>query len=274
MSQGETVLPVSSSTPPDFLPAALDCYRGVLQCLQQAQIPFAVAGAFALHKHTGIWRATKDLDIILEAKYVPDALAALERDGFTTRIEDPVWLAKAFRGDFFVDLITALGNAVLIVDSSWIEAADAIEIFGIPCRVMGAEELIASKIFVSRRERFDGADVAHLIRACGPSLDWDRLRRLLDGHEEMLLWSLIFFSYIYPAHVQLVPRQLWTDLLQHFEDHLRRPRQNEPFRGTVIDPNMFAIDVKEWGERDLYREYCEHHPFLLEALESRKARRG
>jgi len=33
---------------------------------------------------------------------------------------------------------------------------------------------------------------------------------------------------------------------------------------------MFAIDVTEWGERDLYREYRERHPFLLEAIERRQ----
>src|SRR5579875_1432540 len=123
MPQGETALPVSSSTPPDFLPEALDCYRGAVACLQQSNIPFAVAGAFALHQHTGIWRTTKDLDIFLEAGVVPDAMAALERSGFRTSIKDPVWLAKAFCGDYFVDLITALGNAALIVDHSWIARA-------------------------------------------------------------------------------------------------------------------------------------------------------
>jgi hypothetical protein len=33
---------------------------------------------------------------------------------------------------------------------------------------------------------------------------------------------------------------------------------------------MFAIDVNEWGERDLYREYRESHPCLLRIEEERK----
>lgn len=268
MPRGETPLPVSTSQPPEFVPEALRCYQGAVDCLEKAGIPFAIAGAFALHRHTGIWRSTKDLDIFLEAGAVPEALRKLEERGFRTEIKDPVWLAKAHCGEYFVDLITALGNAALLVDASWIERSEPYQLFGVPCRVLGAEEIIASKIFVSRRERFDLADVAHLIRALGERLDWERLRQLMSGHEELLLWSLVFFAYVYPAHVDLVPRELWNALLQGLKNHLDAPRADAPFRGTLIDPNMFAIDVKEWGERDLYRENCEHHPRLLEAVES------
>jgi hypothetical protein len=267
MLEEDPVLPVSSSSPPEFLPEALDCYRGVLESLRQAEIPYAIAGAFALHQHTGIWRVTKDLDVVVEAKLAGPALSRLHAMGFETYIKDPVWLAKAVRGEYFVDLITALGNAVLMVDASWIERAVPSEVFGVPCRVLAAEENIASKLFVTRRERFDGADVAHLIRACGERLDWDRLQQLMEGHEELLLSSLIFFAYIYPSRAGVVPRQVWTGLLDRLNKHLRHSGSDEPFRGTLIDPNMFAIDVEEWGERDLYREYCERHPFLLRAID-------
>lgn len=240
------------------------CYREAVESLAHAGIPFAIAGAFALHQHTGIWRSTKDLDIFLEPALVPEALENLELRGFKTEIKDPVWLAKAYCGDYFVDLITALGNAAMVVDRSWIERSEPYRLFGVECRVLGAEEIIATKLFVSRRERFDLADVVHLIRALGGRLDWNRLQYLMSGHEELLLWSLVFFAYVYPAHVELVPRSLWNVLLKGLENHLDLPQADAPFRGTLIDPNMFAIDVKEWGERDLYRENCEQHPHLLE----------
>lgn len=264
MSEEEQVLPVSSSTPPDLVPEALECYRGVLDALSKAGISFAVAGAFALHKHTGIWRNTKDLDVVLEAKSVPRALSSLRQMGFETHIQDPIWLAKAWRGEYFVDLITALGNAVLIVDKSWLDRTEPYKVFDVSCPVLAAEEMIASKVFVSRRERFDGADVAHLIRACGGHLDWERLQQLLEGHWELLLWSLVFFAYVYPSDLDLIPRQLWNKLAGQLEERIRQPNQREPFRGTLIDPNMFAIDVKEWGERDLFLEYYKRHPSLLE----------
>lgn len=213
--------------------------------------------------HTGIWRTTKDLDLLLEAKHVPRALRQLRQAGFDTYIEDPVWLAKAARGSYFVDLITGVGNASLIVEPSWIDRAVSAEVLGVPCKVLAAEEMIASKVFVTRRERFDGSDVAHLIRSCGERLDWNRIQRLLEPHWEMLLWSLLLFAYVYPRHIRLVPQRLWMDLTARFAEKIAHPLTDAPFRGSLVDPKMFAIDVDEWGERDLYRELCDNHPCPL-----------
>ncbi len=47
-----------------------------------------------------------------------------------------------------------------------------------PTRVLAAEELIASKLFVNFRERFDGADMVHIIFGTSGRLDWQRLRQL------------------------------------------------------------------------------------------------
>lgn len=266
MSQGDTPLPVTSSTEPEWAFEAEECYRDVIQALQEGQIPYAVGGGFALHKHTGIWRTTKDLDLLLEARHIPCAMAQLRKAGFETMVKDPVWLAKAIRGNYFVDLITGVGSASIWVDASWIERAPTDQILGLPCRVLAAEEMIASKVFVTRRERFDGADVAHLIRACGDRLDWQRILDLLGCHWELLYWSLVLYAYIYPANTALVPERIWVELNTRFQEHVRHPQKDAPFRGSLVDPLMFAIDVNEWGERNLYHEYCERHPFLLDRV--------
>lgn len=259
MSMEDARLPVSSSSEPAWTFEARSCYRDVLQALERAGIPCAVGGAFAFHRHTGIWRTTKDLDLILVPGALSAALAQLAAAGFETCVADPVWLAKAIRGEYFVDLITGVGNASLVVDPSWIELAIPDEILGVPCRILGAEELLASKSFVARRERFDGADVVHLIRACGDGLNWNRVLELLGTHWELLLWSLVLFAYVYPGRTDLVPERLWADLTSRFLDRVTHPHPEFPSRGTLVDPLMFAIDVNEWGERDLYREYCEQY---------------
>jgi hypothetical protein len=264
MSTEGPPLPVTTSAEPKWAFEARTCYRDVAQAMHLARIPCAVGGAFAFHRHTGIWRTTKDLDLVLPAAAVPPALAQLAAAGFETRVTDPVWLAKALRGDSFVDLITGVGNAALQVDDTWIERAVPHEILGVPCRVLAAEELLASKLFVARRERFDGADVVHLIRACGDRLDWDRIQQLLGEHWELLLGSLVLFAYVYPGRTGLVPRHLWNGLTSRFLDRVTHPHPETPSRGTLVDPLMFAIDVNEWGERDLYREYCEKHPSPLD----------
>ena len=226
-------------------------------------IPFVVGGAFAIHRHTGIWRTTKDIDFFLPPAWIPAAFERLRQIGFETNVEDPVWLGKARRGEHFVDLITGVGNASQVIDQSWIDRGPAEIVLGVPCRVLGVEECIASKNFVAFRERFDGADVTHLIKSCGRTLDWPRIYDLMGEHWELLYWSLILFAYVYPAHTDVVPEHVWQDLSQRFADRLRNPDKSAPFRGSLVDPRMFAIDVSEWGERNLYQENCDNHPCLL-----------
>src|SRR5262245_55089015 len=91
--------------------------------LEKHKVPYAVAGAFALQQHTGICRFTKDLDIFLTHRHVNAALEHLGREGFECEVPDAVWLAKAHRDGFFVDLITGMSNAAIVVDDSWIAAA-------------------------------------------------------------------------------------------------------------------------------------------------------
>jgi hypothetical protein len=255
----EQPLPVSSSEPPTFPPDQRKLFRDVLRLMNDNRVPYVVSGAFALHEHTGIWRQTKDLDLFLPHSEVPRALEIAETAGFNVVVKDPVWLAKITRNGHFVDLISGMSNAVIRVDQSWVDRAIYSEVLGIGTRVLGAEELIASKIFVVRRERFDGADVAHLIYATRDMLDWKRVLDIVGDHWEMLLWSLIFYRYIYPRHANEVPRWVWHELLARFERDLVDPKLDAPFRGSLIDENMFAIDVKEWGlENEIERYRAEH----------------
>ncbi len=242
---------MSSSTPPVFSPVQRALFVEVLRLFVTRHIPFAVSGAFALHQHTGIWRDTKDLDLFLIHEDVPRALDLLMAEDFETEVCDPVWLCKARRAEFFVDLITGMSNAVITVQREWIDRASNADVLGVPVKVLAAEELIASKLFVTRRERFDGADIVHVIHGTGGKLDWDRILHLIGEHWMMLLWMLVLYQYIYPAHSEFVPRTLWDDLLSRLRNELDHPDSNADFRGSLIDEKMFAIDTVEWGMANL-----------------------
>ncbi len=244
-------LPVSTSLEPDFPPEQRALFCDVLRHMNRAQVPYVVSGAFALQQHTGIWRNTKDLDLFLPADVVPQALEHLKHEGFETEIRDPVWLAKAHRDGYFVDLITGMSNAIITVDQSWIDRGSPAEVLGVPTRVLAAEELIASKMFVNFRERFDGADVVHIIFGTRGKLDWQRLLDLLGEHWEILLWELVLFHYVYPAKAYYVPREVWDDLLSRLRKEFEHPNRSAPFRGSLLDDKMFAIDVEEWGMQNL-----------------------
>jgi predicted nucleotidyltransferase len=232
-------------------------FREVLGVLEEKWVPYAVSGAFALRAHTGICRFTKDLDLFMTAKTSCEVFPYLRERGFECDICDPVWLAKARKGDFFVDLITGMSNGVIVVEDSWIERAKPVVVHGIKTRVLAPEELVASKIFVAKRERFDGADIAHVIYGTYGSFDWERELQLVGEHWEMLLWSLLLFRYVYPAQTHYVPAAIWRKLLRRFETQIARPHPDARFRGSLVDENMFAIDTNEWDLANLLEETRE-----------------
>lgn len=255
---------LTSATAPELPPEADALYREVLQAMNEHGVSYAVAGAFALQKYTGIWRLTKDLDLFLKLQDVPAALRYLEQQNFRCETPDPVWLSKAHRGDYFVDLISGMSNAVIVVDDTWIQRAQPAIIAGVQSRIISAEDLIGSKLFVTRRERFDGGDIAHIIYRTRGALDWNRILELAGDHWEMVLWTLILFRYIYPAHTDYVPAAVWNTLLSRYSDLLRNPDPKAPFRGSLVDENLFAIDVNDWGlenVQDAYRDrQLKKHP--------------
>jgi len=166
-----------------------------------------------------------------------------------------VWLYKAHRDGFFVDLITGMSNATIMVEDLWIERAKSATVHGVRTRVLAAEELVASKLFVTRRERFDGADIAHVIYGSQGRLDWQRILQLAGENWEILLWALVLFRFCYPAQTRFVPADLWRELLKRFDAAIAQPDPAARFRGSLIDDKMFAIDLNEWGLDNLMQEY-------------------
>lgn len=241
------VVPETSSAPVQIPEEQELLFREILSLLEHRKIPYAVAGAFALRAQTGICRDTKDLDLFMTAPNAAAVLKLLREEGFECEVCDPVWLFKVHRKDFFVDLITGMSNATIVVDDSWIHRSIPAAVHDIPTRVLAGEELLASKLFVTRRERFDGVDIAHIIYGSRGKLDWQRILNLTGEHWEVLLWHLILFRYAYPAQTHYVPMEVWGGLLRRFERAISERDADASFRGSLIDDKMFAIDLNEWG---------------------------
>lgn len=250
----EHAVPETSSGPISIPEEQRALFREVLELLEKQGTLFCVAGAFALREHTGICRDTKDLDLFLTPANATLALRHLREKGFECEVCDPVWLYKAHRNGFFVDLITGMSNATIVVDDSWIENAKKACVHGVHASVLAAEELVASKLFIARRERFDGAEVAHVIYGTRGKLKWQRILQLVGEHWEMLLWALVLFRYCYPAQTHYVPEEVWSDLMRRFQEAVSRPDQTARFRGSLVDDKQFAIDVNEWGLENVLQE--------------------
>jgi hypothetical protein len=231
-----------------------------LSTLRNAEIPFVVAGAYALHAYTGVYRVTKDLDIFLRRQDVDRALESLAEVSFRTEMLDPVWLAKAYAtNDYFVDLIFSSGNGVTEVDDQWMTRGKSHVIHGLPVLVAPPEEVIWSKAFVCERERFDGADVNHIIYACAEQMDWRHLLSRFGPYWQVLLAHLAFFRFSYPGHADKVPRWLWLELLRRAGEERSDPSLARLCRGTLLSRTQYEIDLDLGGFQDARMEEVESY---------------
>jgi hypothetical protein len=219
-----------------------------IQVLQRAGVPFLVGGAYAFAHYTGLYRDTKDLDLFLRPGDVERALGVLAEDGWRTEHHPEGWLAKGYKGEYFVDLIYSSGNGVAVVDEAWFERALPGRVFGQAVQLIPAEEMLWSKGFVMERERFDGADVNHLIRAVGPKLDWDHILVRFDRYWEVLLAQLMLFRFAYPSDRDVVPDRVMTDLLSRTVETLKTGGEEERVcRGDLLSRVNYRLDIDRWG---------------------------
>src|SRR5207245_1729138 len=207
-------MPLHSLTRQELSEKSRDFYHQLHVVLKKAEIPFLVGGAFALEYYTGVWRYTKDLDIFVRSQDCPRVLQAAAASGFQSEVIFTHWLGKIFHENDFVDVIFSSGNGVAKVDDSWFAHAVRGQILGLDTDVCPVEEMIWSKAFVMERERFDGADIAHLLHACAESLDWDRLSHRFGKHWRILFAHLTLFGFIYPSERRRIPEALMRECLR------------------------------------------------------------
>jgi hypothetical protein len=223
-------------------------YRDVLRALRQADQPFLIGGTYAMARYTRIDRATKDLDLMIRRDDWPAIARALRAAGIYTRLSFPHWLGKAIQGNAQVDIIFNSGNALVSVDETWFARAVPARVLGFNALLCPPEELLWSKSFVMERERFDGADVLHIVLAMGRALDWQHLCERFRGHERVLLAHLILFGYVYPGEAHLIPEWVIRRLLRA-PDSLP-PGGTRLCRGTLLSRAQYLVDVEKWGYRD------------------------
>lgn len=249
-----------------------EVYRRALQALDEAAVRYVVAGAYAIYEHTGIYRQTKDLDLFVEPSFVVPAARALHDAGFVMRLEDLHWLAKAFDGEHFVDLIYGMGNGVAFIDDQWREYSRPGVLAAQPVRIAPAEELIWHRLFINERHRHDMSDVVHLILCVGDTLNWGRIVARVGPHWPLLLAQLQVFSYVYPGYRSNVPAWVMEHLLEQARaDAGKDDEGGDVTRGTLISRFSFAIDVREWGFSDPRAEMvrqARNEPVIRQIAES------
>jgi hypothetical protein len=228
---------------------AAEFYIDALHKLQSTGIPFLIGGAFAFSHYSHVPRDTKDIDVFVKPDDLPRVLDAFEKMGYRTEVPFPHWLGKIHADDHFMDVIFNSGNGVAKVDDLWFDHAPRTNVLGVIVRLSPAEEMIWSKAFIQERERFDGADVMHLLRELGPSLDWPRLLMRFGDYWRVLLSHLIMFGFVYPDKRQNVPTWVTDELLRRLS--VSRPNlQNDKCYGTLLSREQYLHDLERLKYRD------------------------
>ena len=226
-------------------------YREAMEVLNRAGVPFLVGGAFAFIHQAGIDKSTKDLDIFSRPNDVQRLLEACAAAGYESELVFSHWLAKIRSADGFIDVIFSSGNGIAAVDDGWFEHATSETVLGVPVKIAPPEETLWSKAFVMERERYDGADVAHLILAHGERLDWKRLLERFGPHWRVLLAHLILYGFIYPSERSRVPPAVMQELLGRLQAEREQPDPTDPVcYGTLLSWSQYLGDVFGGAFRD------------------------
>ena len=230
---------------------ASDFYVDALSRLERAGIPHLVGGAFAYSWYSKVPRATKDVDIFMRREDVGPALELFRCAGHEVDLLFPHWLGKVRCDEHFVDLIFSSGNGVAQVDDLWFEHSVAAQVLGRTTQLCPPEEMIWSKAFVQERERFDGADVLHLFRELGPTLDWERLLTRFGDYWRVLFSHITLFGFVYPDRRGQIPTWVVTTLMERFAAEQAPELENRACYGTLLSREQYLWDIGPAGYRDV-----------------------
>ena len=226
-------------------------YLRTIGLLADARIPFLVGGAYALGHYTGIERHTKDFDLFVRREHYGGVMTVLDAAGIATELTFPHWLGKASCEHGSIDVIFSSGNGLSQVDEAWFEHAVPGSVLGAEVRVCPPEEMIWSKAFITERERYDGADIMHLLLACAERLDWARLLARFDAHWRVLLTYLNLFGFVYPSERTRIPGWVMTELIARLTREVRAPpAPRRVCQGTLLSREQYLTDVGMWGFED------------------------
>lgn len=226
-------------------------YKEALEMLNDSGATYMLGGAFAFFHYTGIFRDTKDLDVFCKSTEYPKIMKFFGEKGYKTELTDARWLAKIFKNEYYIDIIFDTVNNICRVDDLWLNHAVQADFKGMKVLLVAPEELIWAKIYVQNRERFDGADVNHLILKTGKQLYWKRLLYHMEQHWNLLLSQLIIFMFVYPSDFhEIIPRWIFDELMARSYEQFDLPSSVERVcRGPIIDQTQYSMDIKEWNYR-------------------------
>ncbi|GAB3814462.1 nucleotidyltransferase family protein [Micromonospora zhanjiangensis] len=152
----------------------LHTLKRVAAVLKQSEIPFALAGSFAVYAHGG-HSSEHDVDFLIRERDVEQALAELTAAGFTAERPPEDWLVKVYDEDRMVDLIHRPVETP-VTDQTFADTlVRSVDAINMP--VLSATELMVHKLLSFSQHYCDFARGLPLARSLREQIDWERVRR-------------------------------------------------------------------------------------------------
>ncbi|HEX6755907.1 MAG TPA: nucleotidyltransferase family protein [Mycobacteriales bacterium] len=141
--------------------------------LKKADIPFALCGGWAVYARGGP-RSEHDADFAVREQDLPRALDLLTAAGFTRDDAPEDWLAKVWDRGNLVDLIFRLSGRP--VTEQTLADVEQLEVGSVQMPVLGATDLVATKLMTYREHYCDFATSLPMVRALREQVDWPAVR--------------------------------------------------------------------------------------------------
>lgn len=168
--------------------------------LKQLDVPFALAGSFAVYARGG-QPVDHDVDFLIKAEDAERALAGLVEAGFRAEVPPEGWLVKVFEDDRLVDLIyTPVQQPVT---DETLADSDVLPVNAVHMPVLSATRLMIHKMLTWTTHHCDFSRGLPVARSLREQIDWARVQRetahspfarafmvLLDGLEVVSLAEL------------------------------------------------------------------------------------
>jgi len=148
--------------------------------LRDADVPFCLVGSLAAWVRGGP-ESSHDLDFGIRERDLLRAVDALERIGMTIEIPPENWLVKAWirdgedeRETVLVDLIYSASG--LEIDDDVLARADVLQVLAQGMPVLGASDLMVTKLLALREQHLDYTAIVSTARAIREQVAWDDVR--------------------------------------------------------------------------------------------------
>lgn len=199
-----------------LIPAAQwNVYAEVFSEARKRNLSFAIGGGLAFSAYTECLRNTKDMDLFIleeESEEFIQITRDLHFDEYLKVPYDPTWSYRSFRSGYILDFLWRILNNRSSVSETWIAGGWELNVRGVPVRLLPVEELIWSKLYITRSDRNDWPDILNLVYARGVEMEWERLLENLEEDRLLLGGVMSVFRWLCPGKAAEFPEFIWEPM--------------------------------------------------------------